>query len=202
MGSCWSEPTRTPEAEQPRGPVKRPVRRIASGGTCHDRAVCDIEVRQASPGEWPAIKDTRLRALADSPDAFASTLAHEAGFDDAEWQGWTARGNWFLARHSGRVIGIAAIKDGAESDQRHLISLWVEPGHRGTPAAASLVEAACEQARARGATAITLWVTDHNLRARRFYERLGFHPTGARQPLPSNPGLTEQQLRLLLPIRP
>ncbi len=40
-------------------------------------------VRTFAPHEWPTYKDLRLRALADSPDAFGSTLAAEQGRTDA-----------------------------------------------------------------------------------------------------------------------
>jgi ribosomal protein S18 acetylase RimI-like enzyme len=45
---------------------------------------------------------------------------------------------------------------------------------------------------------VVLWVADHNTAARFLYERVGFRPTGERQPLPSNPALTESLLRLPL----
>ena len=56
----------------------------------------DIEIRAAQLADWRVAKDIRLRALADSPSAFGSTLAREAGFDDAEWQERIAPGTWFL----------------------------------------------------------------------------------------------------------
>ena len=59
--------------------------------------------------------------------------------------------------------------------------MWVAPARRGQGVADGLVEAVCEQARQAGAGTITLWVTEVNDRARAFYRRLGFAPTGARQ---------------------
>jgi ribosomal protein S18 acetylase RimI-like enzyme len=41
-------------------------------------------------------------------------------------------------------------------------------------------------------------VADQNTAARRLYERIGFRPTGERQPLPSNPARSESCLRLPL----
>ena len=46
-----------------------------------------------------------------------------------------------------------------------------------------------------GAGTVALWVADGNDRARRCYERLGFVPTGVRQPLPSDPAVGEELLR-------
>lgn len=56
-----------------------------------------VEVCRATPEQWPAVKKIRLRALADSPRAFGSTLAREVAFEDQRWQGRVAGGTWFLA---------------------------------------------------------------------------------------------------------
>ena len=39
-----------------------------------------MEIRQARAADWEALRKLRLRALADAPDAFASTLQKEAAF--------------------------------------------------------------------------------------------------------------------------
>ena len=58
-----------------------------------------------------------------------------------------------------------------------------------------LVERVCEQARRAGAGVVTLWVTEVNDRARAFYRRLGFAPTGARQLVwPQEPDHWEEEL--------
>jgi ribosomal protein S18 acetylase RimI-like enzyme len=64
--------------------------------------------------------------------------------------------------------------------------------------ARALVDQAVRWAAERRAREVVLWVADQNTAARRLYERLGFRPTGERQPLPSNPALTESLLRLPL----
>jgi hypothetical protein len=42
-------------------------------------------VRRFGPGEWPALRRLRLRALADAPDAFSRTFAEERDLPDAHW---------------------------------------------------------------------------------------------------------------------
>ena len=42
-------------------------------------------VRTLESSEWPTYRDLRLRALAESPDAFGSTLAAEQGSSAEEW---------------------------------------------------------------------------------------------------------------------
>ena len=159
-----------------------------------------IQVRRAGSDDWQVVRDVRLRALADSPSAFASTLAREEAFGEADWRRRLEHGYCFLAHAAGRVVGtVAGFAEEAVPDEHHLVAMWVEPDHRGTSTATQLVEAVCAQARADGAAAVRLWVVDGNARARRLYERLGFASTGERQPLPSNPQIGEELMRRPLP---
>lgn len=116
-----------------------------------------------------------------------------------DWRSWFTGAAWFFAYRAGRPVGlVAAYFDQSLPAQRHLISLWVEPAERGGPVAAALVGAIVELANEEGAETVVLWVTDVNARARRFYERLGFAPTGRRQDLDTAPGLGEEELALRL----
>ena len=42
--------------------------------------------RKLDPGEWELLRDLRLRALRDSPEAFAQSLEHARGLAPADWQ--------------------------------------------------------------------------------------------------------------------
>ena len=75
-----------------------------------------------------------------------------------------------------------------------LVSMWVRPSARGRGVGESLIEAAAAWAKARGYDTLYLWVTESNAPARRLYQRYGFTPTGERQPLPSDPALSEIQM--------
>jgi GNAT superfamily N-acetyltransferase len=152
-------------------------------------------VAKAGLADWEVVKETRLRALADAPGAFASTLARELELSDAEWKRRVVHGAWFIARYGARPIGIAAgfAEDGTP-DERHLVAMWVEAEQRGTTTATSLVESVCHWAVDAGAVSLALWVADGNSRARRFYDRLGFCSTGERQPLPSAPDVDEEKM--------
>jgi ribosomal protein S18 acetylase RimI-like enzyme len=69
--------------------------------------------------------------------------------------------------------------------------MWVRPSARGLGVGEALVEAAAAWAKTRDFRSLSLWVTESNAPAVRLYERLGFTPTGERQPLPSDPALAE-----------
>ena len=161
-----------------------------------------MEARQAQGADWEALRQLRLRALADAPDAFASTLAAEVAFPVEVWwqraQGGPASAN-FIAREGGFDIGLAAVFAEPDAPGRmHLVSMWVDPHYRRRGIARALVGQVVRWAADRRAREVILWVADQNTAARRLYERIGFRLTGARQPLPSNPAFTESQLRLPL----
>ena len=156
-----------------------------------------IDVRRVVRDEWAELRGVRLRALTDAPYAFASTHAREAAFDETEWRRRIDSGPWWLARADGVPVGLVA-GYGAEGDVRHLVAMWVDPAHRGSGAAAQLVQAVCRWAAEDGGRVVSLWVADGNDRARRFYERLGFTGTGQRQPLPSAPEVGEERLERVL----
>jgi GNAT superfamily N-acetyltransferase len=145
-----------------------------------------VQVRRVEPGEWASLRRVRLAALADSPAAFASTVERERAFDEAEWRRRVAW-PWFLAWQGGVPVGVVAAaaktrpEDGVPYPSWELVSMWVAPGFRGGGVADQLVAAVVEHARGDGAARATLWVADGNPRARAFYLRLGFQPTGFRQ---------------------
>jgi ribosomal protein S18 acetylase RimI-like enzyme len=161
-----------------------------------------MEVRQARAADWEALRELRLWALADAPDAFASTLEQEAAFPEQVWRLRAEGGEGsvnFIASEGDAGIGMAAIFAVANVPGRaHLVGMWVDPQHRRRGVAQALVEQAVCWAEERQAREVILWVADHNIPARMLYERVGFRPTGERQPLPSNPVLMESLLRLSL----
>jgi ribosomal protein S18 acetylase RimI-like enzyme len=147
------------------------------------------EIRRVRAGEWAAYRQVRLAALAEAPYAFSSTLEQESAKDDTFWQDRAANGiPMFIAWQDGEPAGLAGafvVPDGelppGVRRAWHLVSMWVSPQARGSGLAERLVQAVAGAARADGATRLILWVTEVNERARAFYGRLGFRPTGARQ---------------------
>jgi ribosomal protein S18 acetylase RimI-like enzyme len=161
-----------------------------------------MEVRQVQAADWQALRQLRLRALADASDAFASTLEAEQALLDEIWRqrakGGSASAN-FIACEGGVDVGLAAAFAEPDAPGRmHLVSMWVDPGYRRRGVARALVDQAVRWAADRRAGEVILWVADHNSAAHRLYEQLGFRPTGESQPLPSNPAVTESCLRLSL----
>jgi len=169
----------------------------------------DVQVRRAQPDEWATVRDVRLAALADAPDAFASTLSRERGRSEPQWRSRIRAWPWFLAWRAGEPAGlVAAVPDQPASGPPaagrrgwHLVSMWVSPAARGGGVADLLVGAVLDHAEAAGAPRVTLWVAVGNDRARAFYARMGFAPTGKRQAYPRDGAAPLDEEELARPVR-
>jgi ribosomal protein S18 acetylase RimI-like enzyme len=152
-----------------------------------------VEIREIGADGWQVMRDIRLAALQDAPDAFASTYEREVAFAEADWLRWISRGDSFLAY--ARELGTAPVGlvSGYEAGPGtiELISMWVSPSARGRGIGQALVAAVVGRAEVKDMSRVHLWVTESNRHARLLYERCGFQPTGERQPLPSNVQVTE-----------
>ncbi len=161
-------------------------------------------VRRVRVGDEAAWKSTRLRALLDSPTAFARTHDEEAAYPDELWQARIEMGaasestaSFLAFDEAGEPVGMVAIfrPDDQPEITPDLVSMWVAPEWRGSDVARRLVDAALDWARSVGDDRVELWVTRGNDRAKAFYERLGFVVTGEFAPLPSDPCIDEIRMR-------
>jgi GNAT superfamily N-acetyltransferase len=156
-----------------------------------------VLVRATTRDDWQAMREIRLQALRDAPDAFGSTYARDAAFDPAEWQRRATRDGSFFAflpdTEQAEQAGPAGLAGGYQEEPGvvELISMFVRPQARGHGVGEALVDAVAAWARNRNAASVHLWVTETNKPAIRLYERCGFTITPERQPLPSNPALGE-----------
>jgi GNAT superfamily N-acetyltransferase len=155
-------------------------------------------IRRATDDDWVGLRRVRLGALAEAPAAFGSTLAREQAFDEDAWRRWPRSSAVFLAVVDSVPVGMVAGHETADPEERGLVALWVDPAHRRNGLAAALVARVADWARADGAGRLTLWVASGNGAARRLYLECGFTDSGARKPLPSDPSVEEEQMRLLV----
>ncbi len=156
-----------------------------------------MEIRCLDPSEWQLLKAVRLQALAESPHAFSTTYEHEVDLTDGQWRAVARDFTWFVAERDGEVVAIAAGGDGIENTKQ-LVGFWVSPALRASGAAARLMDRVADWARAAGASELRLYVAESNSRARRFYDRYGFHATGARRAFRGNPLLSKDECSLRL----
>jgi GNAT superfamily N-acetyltransferase len=133
-----------------------------------------VTIRRAEAEDWQGLRDLRLRALADSPDAFLATLEEAKARSDEEWRNWGQDGVIFVAEPFDGMAGGFVTDEGDVM----LWGMWVTPERRGSGLAETLARAVIDWARGEGAPRVVLWVVIGNAPAERFYERLGFVATG------------------------
>jgi len=141
-----------------------------------------LTLRRAELGDEPILREVRLQALSDAPDAFGSTYEREVARPGADWQRWMSPGVTFVLEDAMVARGmVAGVHDETDPAVVHLMAMWVHPKIRGSGGADELVVALIAWARSEGAVVVRLKVIHGNDRARHFYERMGFRPSGQRQ---------------------
>ncbi|MDP8903838.1 MAG: GNAT family N-acetyltransferase [Chloroflexota bacterium] len=139
----------------------------------------NFSVQRISAEEWQLLRELRLAALRDSPEAFGQRYEAASAQTEDEWRQSAraaSRGDaraWFIARDGARAVGLVMGRR-RPPDDCLLFSMWVARHARRGGAGRDLVQAIEEWARGWGGRRIVLWVIAGNEEAMRFYERLGF----------------------------
>jgi GNAT superfamily N-acetyltransferase len=150
-------------------------------------------IRPVVAGEDEALRELRLRALAEAPEAFVSDVADESAREPAHWRGLIddpEQGTVLVAQATdGRLTGMAGGRwFDRERGTAQLWGLWVDPTLRGSGLGAALVTGIGEWAARLGAGFVRLGVLDSDgNRAEAFYHRLGFVALDEPAPLRTDP---------------
>lgn len=137
-----------------------------------------MRVRPAVVSDAPAIGAVHVQAWKDAyrglvPD---SVLDGRTVQDcTAIWERGIPRGGVWVGPADGEVVGFASVGPSREPDAEfELYAIYVLASAYDTGLGYELAKAALD-----GQRDVVLWVFDENPRARRFYERFGFHADGA-----------------------
>ncbi|MGX1270913.1 GNAT family N-acetyltransferase [Streptomyces phaeoluteigriseus] len=161
-------------------------------------------IRSVRAEEWPAARELRLLALRDPVAhlAFLETYEEALAKPDSFWRERTASaadgvgeaqqiiaegpdGEWVATLTV--LVEEAGTKDWAgfpvEQRQGHVVGVFVRDEYRGIGLTEVLFDAGLEWAWSRGLDRVRLIVHEDNGRARTFYRRAGFLPSGVVVPL-------------------
>ena len=151
----------------------------------------ETTVRALGDEDWQVYRDIRIKALKESPDAFAASAQQEEQKDEEFWHKRMSRSRRLVAEQDGAVVGVVSVKtldpDETKRDDKaaELFGLYVVPELRGKGISWKLVQAATDQARSDEHAHIVYWVGTDNGRAVAFASSFGFRPTDARRPMRS-----------------
>ena len=143
----------------------------------------NITIRPAVPGDAAALRELRIEALADRPEAFAADHAAAVADSPQVWadmvmkNAWDNRGVICVASTEDRLVGMTGLGRGHWPKTRHSGTIWgvyVSPDWRGLQIVDGLMNECIAWARAQGITIVKLGVVTTNTSAIRFYARYGF----------------------------
>lgn len=138
-----------------------------------------MAIQRLTTGEGPRLRAIRLRALLESPDAFATRYEDAESMSPEHWSSQLEQIPAFVATRAGSDVGLVRVVRGEDDpDMAHLISLWVAPEHRRAGIGAQLVDAVVDWARSSGLSRVGLDVGDDNAAAIALYAAKGLVPNG------------------------
>lgn len=162
----------------------------------------EVTVRQFLPFEWRSYRDFRLRALCDSPNAFATTHAESKPLSDENWERRfvslpSTRDLPLVAEVRGGFAGMAWVKiEASAPETAHIYQMWVAPTHRKKGVGRKLLVEAIAWSKLCGAWRLVLGVTCGDSPAWRLYTSAGFVATGNPEPLRPMSELKVQNMSL------
>jgi RimJ/RimL family protein N-acetyltransferase len=133
-------------------------------------------IRRIGSSDADAYRSIRLEGLRNDPEAFGSTFEKESSEPAQYFVDRLTRNAVFGGFAGDRLVGVTGFYSFGDTKSRHKGVLWgmyVTPEARGSGLATDLVEMLLKHA-GREVEQVQLTVTAGNLRARRFYERMGF----------------------------
>ena len=154
-----------------------------------------MSVRAVRVGDETRLRAVRLRALADSPAAFAATAEQEARLPASHWTELAHQSEAadhlaiYVAVNDERWLGMGAGRwHDRECGVAQLWGMWIDPTARGLGLGERIVQHVRSWAASQGARFLRLGVATRPGDATPFYERLGFVRTGETRMMRTDPG--------------
>jgi GNAT superfamily N-acetyltransferase len=145
-----------------------------------------VEIRRARLDDAAAIAEVHVRSWqAAYEHVFGAERLAMLDLDARRrrWEEWLAADeNASVAVEDGRVVAFAWVGPSRDApDEGELFAIYALPEAWGSGAGRELMAVALAALRDVGYAEAILWVLGDNPRARRFYEREGWHDDGARK---------------------
>ena len=144
-----------------------------------------VQIDRLETTEGSRLREVRLCALADSPDAFGQTFEAARVCTPEDWTQQAGDLPTFVAVVDGEDAGmVRCCRDRTDASTAWLLSMWVAPASRRRGVGSRLVGEVVGWARAQGCRRILLEVADENRPAIALYASHGFAPNGGVGSLP------------------
>jgi ribosomal protein S18 acetylase RimI-like enzyme len=158
-----------------------------------------VTIRRIRSGDGASSRALRVEALADTPVAFAETLAHALGEPASRWDDFAASASTgsdlaaFVAVDQKTLVG-NMIGRAMGHMRTNVQGVYLSPPYRGAGLVERLLDEVARWSVAAGRPELALLVAEENRRAVLVYRRLGFEPTGWTCRHPVYPDLIECEM--------
>jgi len=155
-----------------------------------------LNLDKATTDDFKRLKNLRLSALKDSPNAFGAKYSDLKDRPDNYWQQLIKVSNWCLVSADGLDIALLAV-DKADKDRKSdcwLSNWWIDENYRGKGVSKVMAEWVYNLCREKGWQKIGLGVWPDNKNAIAVYLKLGFELANGLMPSRSIPGLMYQPM--------
>ena len=156
----------------------------------------NINLNLAENQDFERLKNLRLSALKDSPQAFGAKYADLKDRPDNYWLQLIRVSNWCLVSIDGLDVALLAV-DRADKDRNSdcwLSSWWIAENYRGKGVSKLMAEWVYKLCQEKGWRKIGLGVWPDNKIAIAVYLKLGFELANGLMPSRSIPGLMYQPM--------
>lgn len=138
-------------------------------------------IRRLTRADGAGLKALRLKALADTPEAFAEALGDAEKLSAGDWQ-TRAENECIYGLFEGETLsGMSQVDRYQSKATRHkawLTAVYLEPSLRGRGAGRALLTHTIEDSRKQGILQLHLGVGDYNEAVKSLYASLGFEVYG------------------------
>lgn len=139
-------------------------------------------IRRAAEVDWEKVRDLRLRALADTPQAFARSVDEERAYPDVVWRERLGPDSATFVEETEDALTAMVTVVVEQSDRTaEVFGMFVDPSLRRCGTGRALLETAEEWAVGEGARLLALEVNENLEPAVALYTRSGYSPTGSRR---------------------
>ncbi|MBW4623765.1 MAG: GNAT family N-acetyltransferase [Cyanosarcina radialis HA8281-LM2] len=170
--------------------------------SCFETINAAIEVERIQSHQGELLREIRLRALKDAPDAFLENYDRAS---EQPWEYWQASAHKhatssqsanFFGFFNGTLAGmVGAYITDDEPRIVNLCAMWVAPEARQQGLGKALVDRVIDWANQASANRVRLWVNQENAIAANFYRRCGFNDTGNTTVFPAKPDAIEREMQ-------
>jgi len=143
-----------------------------------------VKVSLITQNEWKRLKEIRLRALIENPEAFGDNLADAMKLSESDWLKYYEKNDYLVASINGKDIGMLYIEvlNGDHGATCWIGGCWTDPNFRGSGVMRALFNYIDLNGEVNGWQRQGLGVWIDNLPAIYAYKSLGFTFAGEKMP--------------------